>query len=148
MVLVTNALHHLPLADMIVVLRNGAIVESGSYDRLMEIDGYFSDMIGAYLDSKDETAMSKSNSVSSLAEAVEGVEKNGAESKRERAAGEEDGDKSNKQEASSKPVDTQKSAMIQTGQLIQDEDREVGDVDMKVYSVWAMAAGGAWVGPR
>merc|ERR1711871_854135 len=128
-------------ADTIVVLRNGSIVESGTYEHLATIGGYFNDMIQAYQDSKDETAISKSSSTNSLSDAVEATMVHDTNEMESEIAISEDVRSQKRSDRAERP----KSDM-QSGQLIADEDREVGDVDLRVYKMWAMAAGGVWTG--
>lgn len=46
--LVTNAIKYLPEVDFIVVLKNGAVVESGTYDELLLNEGEFADFVTNY----------------------------------------------------------------------------------------------------
>jgi hypothetical protein len=50
---VTNSLSFLPQCDMIIMLENGCIVETGSYDVLKDQNGVFTDFIRTYLESKE-----------------------------------------------------------------------------------------------
>ena len=52
---VTNSLSFLPQADYILMLESGSIVERGTYDELMKIDGVFKEFIKNYLKSKDSS---------------------------------------------------------------------------------------------
>jgi len=47
-VLVTNSLTFLPLTDKIIVLREGSIGETGTFDELMARKGYFAELINQY----------------------------------------------------------------------------------------------------
>ena len=146
-VLVTNALHHLSktgVVDHIIVLKQGRIVESGSYHELITESGVFSEMINAYQDSVEETSLSKPTSLQDLAIAVE--------TSMEEAKFEE-GEESQVDEKKEDPniENSKKSSEIQKtnnnqAQLINEEDREVGDVDFRVYKVWTVAAGGIMTG--
>ncbi|GFO05509.1 canalicular multispecific organic anion transporter 1, partial [Plakobranchus ocellatus] len=57
-VLVTHGAHWLPMVDSIVVLENGHITETGSYEDLMAQNGAFADFIRTYLLSGDDEANS------------------------------------------------------------------------------------------
>ena len=48
----TNSLNFLPNSDEIVLIDNGSIVDSGSYEKLVNKNGPFSDFIKTYLESK------------------------------------------------------------------------------------------------
>ena len=50
---VTNSLSFLPQADEILMLDEGVIKESGSYDELKQINGLFSEFIKNYLASNE-----------------------------------------------------------------------------------------------
>ena len=45
----TNAIHWLPLVDHIIVMDNGTISESGTYDELMTHNGSFAQFLLQYL---------------------------------------------------------------------------------------------------
>ena len=47
-ILVTNSLTFLPSTDKIIVLKEGRISETGTYEELMERKGYFSELIRQY----------------------------------------------------------------------------------------------------
>lgn len=56
-VLVTHALHFLPLVDRILVMENGVIAEEGTYTELIKTGGSFSHLIkqfGAQEDTEEE----------------------------------------------------------------------------------------------
>jgi ABC-type multidrug transport system ATPase subunit len=56
-VLVTHALHFLPLVDHILVMENGAIAEEGTYTELVKAGGSFSQLIkqfGSQEDTEEE----------------------------------------------------------------------------------------------
>ena len=49
---VTHGITYLPFVDTIVVLRDGAIVEVGKYDELIDRNGTFADVIRSYLENE------------------------------------------------------------------------------------------------
>lgn len=125
-ILVTNALHFLKSVDKILVLKNGSVAEIGTYDSLFALKGPFFDMITAYHTSTEETT-----STSVGRGDVNGGGCNALT------------DKVNKEE-SNRP--TQAPLSLPAGnKLITDEEREVGDVDGKVYRKWFEASGGITV---
>ena len=62
-ILVTNALQFLRSSTSIVVLREGQIVESGSYDDLLSSGYWLNEMIKTHMDSSNSTSMSKEVSI-------------------------------------------------------------------------------------
>ncbi|CAG5116633.1 unnamed protein product, partial [Candidula unifasciata] len=54
-VLVTHGIHWLPMVDHIIVLTNGQISETGSYDELMSHDGAFASFLKEYFQQETET---------------------------------------------------------------------------------------------
>jgi ATP-binding cassette subfamily C (CFTR/MRP) protein 1 len=65
--LVTNALHVLPEADLIVVMRDGHVAEQGSFSQLREANGELAQMMHAYGQSGND-----------LVELAEAAERDGA----------------------------------------------------------------------
>ena len=51
--LVTHGVHWLPMVDSIIVLKDGAISESGSYEELLSYNGDFSEFLQQYLQQDD-----------------------------------------------------------------------------------------------
>ena len=62
-ILVTNALQFLRSSTSIVVLREGQIVESGSYDDLLSTGYWLNEMINSHNDSSNSIGMSKEVSI-------------------------------------------------------------------------------------
>ena len=48
-ILVTHGVHWLPMVDSIIVLKDGAISEAGSYEELLSHNGDFADFLHQYL---------------------------------------------------------------------------------------------------
>jgi ATP-binding cassette subfamily C (CFTR/MRP) protein 1 len=48
-VLVTHSVTHLPQVDFIIVLKNGIVSESGTYNELVEKKGDFAEFLATYL---------------------------------------------------------------------------------------------------
>jgi ABC-type multidrug transport system fused ATPase/permease subunit len=138
-VLVTNALQFIREANDIIVLDNGAIIEHGTFSQLLLMRGAFHDMMMAHADgmaTADDARTREQLVEEDLVQVDLGLEKlrtNSVESSKAAAA--------LKQEP--KKVEISK---VPKGQLIANEDREVGSVSLAVYMRWAMAAGGLHAG--
>ena len=65
-ILVTNALQFLRSTTSIVVLRDGQIVENGTYDELLSTGYWLNEMINTHLDSSNGGVLSKNNSLNVL----------------------------------------------------------------------------------
>ena len=52
-ILVTHGIQFLPQTDFIVVMKNGEISETGTYDKLLNKDGAFADFLNTYLNEGD-----------------------------------------------------------------------------------------------
>ena len=52
-ILVTHGIQFLPQTDLIVVMKNGEISETGTYDELLNKDGAFADFLNTYLNEGD-----------------------------------------------------------------------------------------------
>lgn len=142
--LVTNALQFAKHCSKILVIRNGRIVESGSFDALCSNKLHFADMMSAFQDTKDEV---NSSSASSKSASAGFDESDGHESKEKHAEASE----STKSAVPVSPTAESKAAEVKcapakaaapSGSLMTIEDREVGNVSMEVYRTWAAAAGG------
>ncbi|CAK9310098.1 unnamed protein product [Citrullus colocynthis] len=124
-ILVTHQVDFLHNVDLILVMRDGMIVQSGKYNDLLSTGTDFEALVAAH-----ETSMESVEN--SNAEAVENrplLRK--SSSKYSEANGENNGiDKPNTDKGSSK--------------LIQDEERETGRVGWEVYKVYCTEAFGWW----
>ncbi|KAI6039826.1 ABC protein [Pisolithus marmoratus] len=120
--LVTHAIHFLSQVDYIYTMKDGTIVESGTFDELVEQNGEFARLArehggqteGAKDDSEDEIALNQKNVM------IEDVKLKSAKA-RERAEGKGRGE----------------------GHLIVKEQRKTGSVSLKVYWTYLVAARGA-----
>ena len=65
-ILVTNALQFLRSTTSIVVLRDGQVVENGTYDELLSTGYWLNEMINTHLDSSNGGGLSKNNSLNGL----------------------------------------------------------------------------------
>ncbi|ESW18595.1 hypothetical protein PHAVU_006G053900 [Phaseolus vulgaris] len=121
-VYVTHQVEFLPAADLILVMKDGKIIQSGKYNDLLNSGTDFMELVGAHkealsaLDSIDGGKASYTTSTSQ--EDVSFVVSHGIE-EREVKKNEQNGGKDNKCDPK--------------GQLIQEEEREKGKVGFSVY---------------
>jgi ATP-binding cassette, subfamily C (CFTR/MRP), member 1 len=143
-ILVTNALQYLnhPLVDRIVVMKGGAIVETGSYKELLDReDSYFKSFWGAFSDSM---AGDYRDGIETPLEAEKDPLENGilptVNVKRNPLG---------LRTASRRKLieDREGVPNEKTHELMTDEmaERAIGKVGRDVYMEWAKAAGGVWV---
>lgn len=59
--LVTNSLNFLPQVDCLILVENGKIVDSGSFENLLNSNGPFSDFYKTFLSIKEATIETTSN---------------------------------------------------------------------------------------
>lgn len=114
-VLITHQLQFVGYADLVIVLKDGRITEMGSYEELMTAKGEFSNLISTHVTS---------------AESHEGDEEETTETV------------SSSSKSESKK-DASKAAS--SGKLMTSEEREIGQVDARVWKAYAVAIGGVWV---
>lgn len=145
-ILVTNALQFLRSSTSIVVLREGQIVESGSYDDLLSSGYWLNEMIKTHMDSSNSTSMSKEVSIitdiaqqSSIHTETDALMStphipvtldavdNALNDKMKRQA---DGLDEIEDMTNVKPKQTLR--LTESGKLLTIEDKEVGDVGMEV----------------
>lgn len=143
-ILVTNALQFLRSTTSIVVLRDGQIVESGSYEDLLLNGIWLNEMINTHLDSSNSTGMSKENSTvenNSIPNTVNGMQTDlivstlqGADFVDEKLNEKLSAHITRKKEIEELTDIKPKSSLVLTesGKLLTTEDKEVGDVSMKV----------------
>ncbi|KAK9139349.1 hypothetical protein Scep_009030 [Stephania cephalantha] len=123
--LVTHQVDFLHNVDLIMVMRDGMIVQSGKYDELLESGMDFGDLVAAHATSMELVEKSSASGNSSqeqptlLSPRVK--ESNGQ----------------------SESVDRQKSAKG-TSKLIEEEERESGHVSLQVYKTYCTEAYGWW----
>jgi ATP-binding cassette, subfamily C (CFTR/MRP), member 1 len=140
-VLVTNALQYLsnPRVDRILVVRDGRVVEQGSYTELSKSDSLFAKFLAVMA----ETGVSPTTTEGCNVDTVSSQPVAGGESvdvafsvDNEPVVG----------EIAIAVKDEQTGAPKPSGALMTDEikERESGHVDMKIYAAWGKAAGGIW----
>lgn len=144
-ILVTNALQFLRSTTSIVVLRDGQIVESGSYEDLLLNGIWLNEMIKTHLDSSNSTGFSKENSLVENKNHLNTADKINldtivaerieiADFVDEKLNKKINTHKSGKKEITAltdiKP--TASLVLTESGKLVTIEDKEVGDVSMEV----------------
>ena len=156
-VFVTNALQFVKTSSHIVVLKDGHVSECGTYQQLLQSNKGFSEMISTMSDtgssgSSKATRLSPSPSSSNVLKdpnltgdlntAVVSNPLHSSSSSSSTAV---------KISSIQQPVpidrdSDSKVSIKKSASLITEEDRQHGDVGMKVYYTWARAAGGISVG--
>ncbi|KAF9589026.1 hypothetical protein IFM89_018265 [Coptis chinensis] len=114
---VTNQVEFLPSADLILVLKDGMIIQSGKYDQILAAGTDFMELVGAHnqafsgqMDSTTERGVVGAENVRSI------DQENGAL---------EENEKQN--------IDDTDETLEISAQLVQEEEREKGRVGYKVY---------------
>ncbi|KAF9914155.1 hypothetical protein BX616_008850 [Lobosporangium transversale] len=138
-VLVTHQLHVLPQVDYVICMKDGEIVERGTFQELMANQGEFSSLMKAHggiedID-KDLEEVNDDNSVdSTIAGVSKATESSNNNEKKDVKEKEESG------KASTGPGGKRKGLMSQ-------EERSTGSVDGKIYKAYISAAGGIYLLP-
>ena len=146
-ILVTNALQFLRSSTSIVVLREGQIVESGSYDDLLSTGYWLNEMINTHNDSSNSIGMSKEPSVitdvaqlSSIHTETDAVMNSPADTisldavdnaLNDKMKLKTDGLDEIEEITNVKPK--QSLTLTESGKLLTIEEKEVGDVGMEVF---------------
>ncbi|KAF9566632.1 hypothetical protein EC968_003681 [Mortierella alpina] len=133
-VLVTHQLHVLPQVDYIICMKDGEIVERGTFQELMENQGEFSLLMKAHggieeIDNESEEPLDDPSLNPSIAEAEKTLETGSTEEKKE-------GADQKKDELTSKAKG-----------LMSQEERATGAVDGTIYKSYVKAAGGTYLIP-
>ncbi|TMW62290.1 hypothetical protein Poli38472_009783 [Pythium oligandrum] len=137
--LVTHGLTFLSQCDSVIVLERGAIVEQGTYDEVMALNGVLTDLVSKY--KEHDQGQSIEEVEEEIAASIVALEGEDEEEEDYHAA-------VNRSRTSSMRSDvTHEGELIENGgQLLVDEDRSVGDVTWDVYKVWINAFGGMGAG--
>ncbi|KAF9372450.1 hypothetical protein CPB97_001258, partial [Podila verticillata] len=128
-VLVTHQLHVLPQVDYIICMKDGEIVERGTFHELMGNEGEFSNLMKAHGGIEEEQA-----------------EEEEEEEKEEEAAGTEQKEKVVEEKTESKTEKKDTPGGKPKG-LMSQEERATGSVDGKIYKDYVDAAGGTLLIP-
>ncbi|KAG0270862.1 hypothetical protein BGZ95_001422 [Linnemannia exigua] len=125
-VLVTHGIHHLDHVDQIVVLKDGAVSETGAYQQLIDARGAFYQLIKDFSVTK-KNKKSKHQRDSTAVEAT--VEEGDVDSERNTIVEEENGDDDNKGD----------DVKGNNGELVADEAMEEGKVGWKIAHAYVKA---------
>lgn len=144
-ILVTNALQYLrhPLVNRIMVIREGRVVEQGSYAELSKNDTLFSRFLAVMA----ETGVSPTTTEGLNVESIQDLTLSDDTSIEVMLPADDETDLSDTASSvviEEKPVanDTPKpSGVLMTDEIL---ERESGHVDLKIYIAWGRAAGGIW----
>ncbi|XP_005091940.1 canalicular multispecific organic anion transporter 2 [Aplysia californica] len=147
--LVSHGLHWLPRVDSIIVLDDGCVTETGSFDQLMDHDGPFAQFIRTYLlehqgeEIDDPEELMVREKILDKVEAITSDDEQGQISLRRSVSVLSDTVKSNKTastESLNKPNEASRSAAEVSGkrdqagrQLIKEERQERGKVRLSVF---------------
>ncbi|XP_067661101.1 multidrug resistance-associated protein 1-like [Haliotis asinina] len=138
-ILVTHGVHWLPMVDHIIVMNDGCITETGSYDELMSHDGQFAQFLKTYLIEQDEDE-SDDPEIQMIKEKM-----------LERVESIDEGSSSLRKRRTSQGLSwsgRRRSTLVETniikelqGRLIQMETMETGQVRWNVFLMYGKAAG-------
>jgi len=131
-VLVTHQLHVLPQVDYVICMKDGVIVERGTFHELMAKEGEFSTLMKAHGGIDENEVEAESTDDHSVSSAITA----GAEKALE--AGVTDDKKDEKKDA---------PARGQNRALMSQEERSTGSVDGEIYKGYVQAAGGLYLIP-
>ncbi|CAK9138989.1 unnamed protein product [Ilex paraguariensis] len=126
--LVTHQVDLLPNADLILVMRDGKIVQSGRYEELLEYGMDFAELVAAHQTSMELVEMNTTMSVDNPQQTPKSP--HASSSPRELTSENRSLDRSKSQKGNSK--------------LIEDEERETGQVSLDVYKQYCTEAFGWW----
>lgn len=127
-ILVTHQLHVLPQVDYVICMKDGEIVERGTFHELMGNEGEFSNLMKAHGGIEEEQA-----------------EEEEEEEKEEEAAGTEQ--KENIVEEKTESKNEKDTPGGKPKGLMSQEERATGSVDGKIYKDYVEAAGGTFLIP-
>ncbi|KAK5808060.1 P-loop containing nucleoside triphosphate hydrolase protein [Linnemannia elongata] len=130
-VLVTHQLHVLPQVDYVICMKDGEIVERGTFHELMVNDGEFASLMKAHGGIEESEEVADDNSVDSA------VTTTGAEKVAGGVSEDGNGEKTDEKKEGGK---AKKGLMSQ-------EERATGSVDGTIYKTYVNAAGGKFLVP-
>ncbi|KAI7725280.1 hypothetical protein M8C21_011147 [Ambrosia artemisiifolia] len=125
--LVTHQVDFLHNVDLILVMRDGMIVQSGKYDELLESGLDFKNLVSAHETSMQLVEMEPTTSDSASPRPLQ------------------KSPSLNPREEEQTPLERSKSSsIIGTSKLIEEEERETGRISLGVYKVYVTEAFGWW----
>ncbi|CAA3013139.1 ABC transporter C family member 3-like isoform X3 [Olea europaea subsp. europaea] len=128
---VTHQVEFLPVADLILVMKDGRITQAGKYNDILKYGSEFMELIGAH-----KEALSALDSTEAGATSV------GEDSRTRNAE-----NYLQKKESLNDQNDKTDTAMGTNGQLIQEEEREKGQVGLSIYWKYITTAYGGLLVP-
>ncbi|XP_054263384.1 multidrug resistance-associated protein 1 isoform X4 [Macrosteles quadrilineatus] len=146
-ILVTHAITYLPEADLILVLKDGKISESGTYKQLLAQKGAFADFLVQYLQEAGEDENAEvPEEVTQLIESTEGLRQRAA---RQRSRDSESSSHSLQRQRGSSESNASEAKQIQQhlttkrpgDKLIEAEKAETGSVKKHVYIYYMKSIG-------
>ncbi|KAF9973525.1 hypothetical protein BGZ73_003215 [Actinomortierella ambigua] len=143
-VLVTHQLHVLPEVDYVVCMKNGEIVEQGTFQQLMDDQGEFAELMKAHGGMEDEDTAAADADADVNTEAGSLTEKAEEQSKTVGSSGDPEKEELKKDTQESKKSDTPKAPVKG---LMQTEERSTGSVSGKIYKEYFRATGGSYIVP-
>ncbi|XP_043833871.1 ATP-binding cassette sub-family C member 6 isoform X2 [Dromiciops gliroides] len=132
-ILVTHAVHILPQADHIIVMADGAIAESGSYQELLQRNGPFVDFLGQ--SKQEEANHSQEMKFSEVKKSSGNISESGA------SAGKPDSCIQNYREKGSTTLQSQAEGTRMAGQLTEGDRVQYGRVNATLYLAYLRAVG-------
>ncbi|XP_046565289.1 multidrug resistance-associated protein 1-like [Haliotis rubra] len=140
-ILVTHGVHWLPMVDHIIVMNDGCITETGSYDELMSHDGHFAQFLKTYLieQEEDESEDPEIQMIKEkMLEMVESMEEGSSRRRKRRTSQGLSGSGRRRSTIEKKETNTMKALQ---GRLTQTETMETGKVRWNVFLMYGKAAG-------
>ncbi|KAL2495976.1 ABC transporter C family member 3 [Forsythia ovata] len=128
---VTHQVEFLPVADLVLVMKDGRITQAGKYNDILKSGNDFMELVGAH-----KEALSALDSIEAGAAAV-GEDSSTGNAKNSLQKKESPNDQNDKTD----------NAMGTNGQLIQEEEREKGRVGLSVYWKYITTAYGGLLVP-
>ncbi|KAG0223167.1 hypothetical protein BGW42_006079 [Actinomortierella wolfii] len=143
-ILVTHQLHVLPEVDYVICMKNGEVVEQGTFQQLMEDQGEFADLMKAHGGMEEEEAASADAEIDAVDDSQSTEAGSMSEKVNEKTESNQNSSDPEKEELKKKDdqeKETEKPKAPAKG-LMQAEERSTGSVAGRIYRAYAKAAGG------
>ncbi|CAM8971237.1 unnamed protein product [Rhodiola kirilowii] len=149
-IFVTHQVEFLPATDLILVIKEGRITQSGKYDELLQAGTDFNALVSAHHEAIE--AMDIPNHSSEDSDGAAQIHECGVSSKSEVNNNDIENLAKEMQEVVSSSnqkanKEKKKSKRSKKKQLVQEEERERGKVSMKIYLSYMAAAYNGWLVP-
>ncbi|KAF9163643.1 hypothetical protein DFQ26_002301 [Actinomortierella ambigua] len=148
-ILVTHQLHVLPQVDYVVCMKDGEIVEQGTFQQLMDNQGEFSELMkahGGMEEDETDTADAEIDTLEDLHSTEAGSLNEKVHEKSETAKVGGDPEKEGLKKDTQEGKDGEKPKAPAKG-LMQSEERSTGSVSGKIYKAYLKATGGSYIVP-